>query len=300
MKTVIKSIFSVILSVLICLSAFVTIATAVVKFRLTNVEHYVETVITDEYVDALYNDVYNNTTIVCENLEVQRDTVMSFVEKDELKRISQENFKATFSSLITGAPLEYERFENEGLKDEISKELQAFADEAGIVDEDISEATELTYDYIIDDINATLNYFTQENLDAVSFVSRIPGLDFISNSLFYVCLAVLVVFCVLKFLISGRRRALSATYNVSFMLWLASACWFIPITVIKVHNIAVNIAIAYSGFRLYVQNLINTVIDSFFGISLWCFIVTSVILVASIVTIIVFVVRSNKKPIQEN
>lgn len=299
MKTVVKSIFSVILSVLVFLSAFVTIATAVVKFKLTNVEHYVETVITDEYVDALYDDVYNNVTLVCENLEVHRDTVMSFVSKVELKRISQVNLRATFSSLMTGSPLNNELFEAEGLKAEIYKELEAFANEAGIVGEDISHAADVTYDFIIEDITATLTYFTQDNINSVSFVSRIPGLDFMSNTLFFVCLAALVVLCALKFMICGRRRVLSSAYNVSFMTWLASACWFIPITVIKLQNVAVNIAIAYSGFRIYVRNLINTVIDGFFSISLLFFIVTTLLLVASIVIIIIFSVRSGKRSVNE-
>ena len=295
MKVMIKSIFSVILSVLICLTAFVTVGTAVIKFKLMNTAHYTETVVTDEYVSALRDDVYENVSALCVNLEVHQDTVMSFVSDTELKRLSRANFNVVFSSLIEGVPLEYERFESAELKDEIYKELEAFANEAGIVDEDITEASELTYEYIIDDINSTLTYFTQDNMNSVSFVSRIPALNFIVNSAFFVALAVLAVLCVIKFLVMGRRSTLSYFYNVSFMLWLASACWFIPVTVIKLHNIAVNIAVAYSGFKVYLQNLINAVIDGFFDVSLWAFIISAVLLVASIVTIIVCGVVSSRR-----
>ena len=79
MKVIIKGFFSVILSILIFLSTFVTVATAVVKFKLTNVEHHLETVVTDEYMAALRGDVYENITALCVNLEVHQDTVMSFV-----------------------------------------------------------------------------------------------------------------------------------------------------------------------------------------------------------------------------
>lgn len=296
MKTILKSFLSIALSFLIFLSAFVTIATAIIKFKLTNVEHYIQMVVTDDYVEALRSDVYDNVTIVCENLEVHRDTVMSFVSNAELKRISQVNTRNAFSSLMTGAPVEYELFEADDLKAEIYRELEAFANEHGI-EEDVSQATEITYDYIVDEINETLKYFTQDNMNSVSFVARIPGLNFISNSAFFVVLAILVVLCILKSLVMGKRRALSYAYNVSFMLWLASACWFIPVTVIKLQNIALNIAIAYSGFRLYVQNLINTVIGGFFNVSLWAFIISTLLLVASIVVIIIFIVKSNKDTI---
>ncbi len=295
MKSVIKGFLSVILSILIFLSAFVTVATAVVKFKFANVDHYIETVVTDEYVSALRGDVYENITALCVNLEVHQDTVMSFVSDVELKRISQANFRAIFSSLMNGTPLEYERFESVELKGEIYKELEAFANEVGIVDEDITEASELTYEYIIDDINSTLTYFTQDNMNSVSFVSRIPGLNFITNTSFFVALSVLAVLCVIKFLLMGKRRILSGAYNVSFMLWLASACWFAPITVIKLNNIALKIAIAHSGFRIYVQNLINAVIDGFFNVSLWAFVISTVLLVASIVIIIVYGLRSDRK-----
>lgn len=293
MKTVLKSFLSVVLSVLIFLSAFATIATAIIKFKLTDVEYYIKTVVTDDYVKALRSDVSENVTIVCENLEVHRDTVMSFVSDAELKRISQINTRNAFSSLMNGTPIEYERFENDDLKVEIYRELEAFANEHGI-NEDISQATDVTYNYIIDDINHTLKYFTQDNMNSVSFVSRIPGLNFISNSAFFVALIILVILCILKFLVMSKRRVLSYAYNVSFMLWLASACWFIPVTVIKLQNIASNIAIAYSGFRLYLQNLINTVIGGFFNVSLWAFVISTLLLVASIVVVIIFIIKSNK------
>lgn len=293
MKTVLKSFLSVALSVLIFLSAFATIATAIIKFKLTDTEHYIESVVTDDYVKALRSDVYENVTTICENLEVHRDTVMSFVSDAELKRISQVNTRNAFSSLMDGVPIEYERFNADDLKAEIYRELEAFATEHEI-DEDISQATDVTYEYIVSNISDTLKYFTQDNMNSVGFVSRIPGLKFISDSAFFVILAILVVFCVLKFLIMGKRRVLSYAYNVSFMLWLASACWFIPVTVIKLQNIALNIAIAYSGFRLYLQNLINTVIGGFFSVSLWAFIISTLLLVASIVVIIVFIIKSNK------
>lgn len=303
MKVIIKGFLSVILSILIFLSTFVTVATAVVKFKLTNVEHHLETVVTDEYMAALRGDVYENITALCVNLEVHQDTVMSFVSDVELRRISEANFRATYSSLMTGAPLVYERFESIEMKSEIYKELEEFANEAGIVDEDISEAADITYEYIIDDINSTLTYFTQDNMDSVGFVSRIPGLNFIINNAFFVSLAVLVVLCIIKFLLMGKRRALSGTYNVSFMLWLGSACWFAPIAVIKLNNIAMNIAIAHSGFRLYLQSLINIVIDGFFNVALWAFIISTILLVASIVIILVYSLRSDRKTagvIQEN
>jgi len=295
MKAIVKGFFSVFLSILICLSAFVTIAAAVVKFKLTDVDHLVETVVTDEYVAALRGDVQENMKALCVNLEVEQETVMKFVSDDELKRISDANFRAAFESLMTGVPLEYERFDNVSLKSEIYKELEAFANEVGIVDEDITEASEITYEYVIDDINATLTYFTQDNMNSVAFVSQIPGLDFITTTAFFVFLAVLVVLCVVKFLIMGKRRVLSCSYNVSFMLWLASACWLAPIAVIKLHNIAMNVAIAHSGFRLYLQGLINVVIDGVFNVSLCAFVISAVLLVASIVTILLYSVRSYKK-----
>lgn len=295
MKAIVKGFFSVVLSILICLSAFVTIATAIVKFKLMDVEHHIETIVTDEYIVALRGDIYENMTALCVNLEVHQDTVMLFVSDDELKRISDANFRATFSSLMTGVPLEYERFESVNLKDEIYKELEEFANEVGIVDEDITEASELTYEYIIDDINSTLTYFTQDNMNSVGFVSRIPGLTFITTNAFFVALSALVVLCIIKFLLMGKKRILSGAYNVSFMLWLASACWLAPITVIKLHNIAMNIAIAHSGFRLYLQSLMNIVIDGVFNVALWAFVISTVLLVATIVTILAYSVRSDRK-----
>ena len=300
MKSIIRGFFSVILSIFICLSAFVYVATAVVKFKLADVEYYVKSVITDEYVAALRGDVYENITALCVNLEVKQDTVMSFVYDSDLKRISEVNLRATFSSLMNGTPLEYERFESVDLKDEINRELEEFANEMGIVGEDITEASEITCEYIIDNINTTFAYFTQENMDLVSFVSRIPGLNFIKDSAFFVTVSVLTVLCVVKFLIMGKRRVRSCFYNVSFMLWLASTCWFAPVAVIKLQNIAMKIAIAHSSFRIYVQNLINAVIDGFFNVSLFAFIISTVLLIASIVLIIIYVARRDENTVGIN
>ena len=292
----VRGIFSVILSFLILLSAFVTLGTAVVKYRIADVDYYVESIITDEYVEALRKDVYSNVTIICENLEVDRDTVMSFVDNSALRSISQSHFRTVYTSLFNGSPLEYERFENEALKTKIYNELEAFANEMNIVGEDISAATEETYNYILDDINETLTYFTQENMNMVSFVSKITGLGFATNNAFYIAIAVLVVLCALKLLAMGKRRLLSFAYNTSFMLWLASACWFIPVTVIKLENITLNLAIAYSGFKVYLRNVINSVIGGFFDVTLVAIIVTTALLIASIIVILISLGKKKKTP----
>lgn len=294
----IKGILSVILSFLIFIFSFACIATAALKFKVANVDYYVDEVVTDEYVVALRNDVDNNLKIICENLEIDSETIMAFVDNSELKRVSQNNLRITYSTLMSGTPLEYERLENSDLKAEIYKELEAFANEMGIVDEDISQATELTYEYVMDDINATLTYFTQDNMNVVSFVAGIPGLLFVIGDAFYAVIAALVVLCVLKFLVMGKKRALSFAYNSSFMIWLASACWFIPVTVFKLQDVTTNIAIAHSGFKVYLRNIINSVIDGFFDVSLVAIIISTVLSIGSIVIVLVSGVKKQNKSAQ--
>lgn len=297
MKAV-KGILSVILSFLIFIFSFTCIATAALKFKVANVDYYVDEVVTDEYVSALRDDVNSNLKIICENLEIDSETIMAFVDNSELKRVSQNNLRITYSTLMSGTPLEYERFENSDLKAEIYKELEAFANEMGIVDEDISHATELTYEYVMDDINATLTYFTQDNMNVVSFVAGIPGLSFVIGDAFYAVIAALVVLCVLKFLVMGKKRALSFAYNSSFMIWLASACWFIPVTVFKLQDVTANIAIAHSGLKVFVRNIINAVIDGLFDVSLVAIIISTVLLIGSIALVLVSIAKKQKKSAQ--
>ncbi|MBR5272943.1 MAG: hypothetical protein IKU25_06095 [Clostridia bacterium] len=293
MKKVIKSIVSVILSVLICLSAFVTIATAIIKFKISNIEHYVESVIDDKHIDALYEDIRYSVGTVCENLEVDRDTVMTFVNKEEIKSISQNNFRALFHSVLDGTPLSYKRFDNVAMKDEIYRELEAFANEVGIVEEDLNHATDVTYEYIVDEINKSLIYFTQDDVNMVGFVSEVQILDFAINDSFYVMLAVFIVLCILKVLL-GRKQSLRTMYNVAFMSWLASACWFFPVLIIKIVDVAAGIILAHGGFKIYVQNLINVVIDGFFYVSLFAFILTTILVITMIVLVIIQIARRTK------
>ncbi len=295
MKNVIRSIVSIILSVFIFLSAFAAIASAIIKFRLVNVEHYVDYVVDDNYVNALYDDVKYNVGVVCENLEVDKETVMTYVDKSELKELSKENFRILFNSVLEGADLSYLNYDNPSMKDEIYLELEEFANEMGIVDEDLTYATDVTYDYIVDRINRTLTYFTQENVDMVSFVSQIQILDFVINNAFYITIAALVVLCVIMILLHGKKRIFRTLYKIAFTSWLASACWFFPVLVAKVIDISSGIILAHGGFKLYIQNLINVVIDGFFVVSLWAFVTSAALVILMIVLVLVHVAKCNKK-----
>ena len=268
-----KRVISVILSILIFLFAILSLTTSMFKFVVGDFDGIKNNVLTDSYIDALYSDVNDDVDGECVILEVEAETVMSYITKDNLRDFAEKLFKNQYEVVFQGAKIDNMRYELDGLKADIFNELEAFAQNQGIVDEDISLSATQTYNVIMDSVNDTINYFTNEDLNKASVVSHIPGLSFLSGVGFYIFAALFVICCVLKVLVAKSFGLARTFYYACFMSWLASAIFFFPLLILKIANIPSKIMIAYGGFRIWSQNLVNAILNPSFTISLIVFIV---------------------------
>ena len=293
-----RKIFSVVLSILIFALSFVLILSASIKFRLYDIDYYVERVVTQEYFDALYDDIDDAVTLDCRVLEIERDTVMSFVDKDEISSIAVKRFRSVMSHILYGEPLQAYKFSNPEMMNLIYDELDAFAQSIGLEDEDIETSARKNYEFIINDINKMFDHFSDSDFEKASVISRLPGRSFIMGAGFYVLAVIYVFLIVIKLAVNGKRKLLRSLYNSFFMSWIASALIFFPMLILKMQDIPSKVVIAYSGFRLYVQQLIYSVINPLFLISLVIF---SVLTVLVIIMIVLNVRKAyNTAPVDDN
>lgn len=280
------SVWHVLGFVLLMLSLAATILLFCVRHILLDESVYNAIPETDGFVEGMTAYVLedlNNECDVYDNGDKLFEKLEAVVTKDRVEALSRRYAESVYDSLITGEEPEKiavdsavyrsaidaffatlpaeERPDEESASLTMAKELAdstAAVLQSGLVDKVLPQAHRYIYG------NAT--------------VQRL-------SSLFGWAVAATVVLTALNLMWFGsdfRRRA----YATAGALFLGSSLVFVPFCLIQQHGIADRLVLGHSPLKLYVDGVVNGLIDGMTAVALWVFIVCGVLLLAAIAALV--------------
>lgn len=254
----------------------------------TNSELYVKNVLTDEFYDAVYDEVESYVRKATASVVTIEESAMKEVlDREQIRNIAEIYASNFIYRIFDGkAPEEIPQFSSEKMKNLVRDTIYNGITDAGFeiseeqLESDSSEAYELLRGYVDSSVK-----FIPSMLDGViSKAGEVVSRLVILNTVFTVSVIALAVLVIAKILINFRRGVGSCALSAVAPMWISSAFCFAPFAVLYMYDVTSRLAVTPgTSLYIYLCNAINTALGGGLSFTLTVFVILTVLLIASVV-----------------
>lgn len=278
LRPVLQALLSVILAI--------AVAVTVLLFGLQNVV-YNEKLYSDipedpAFVEGMTAYVLNDLEAECLFYDLPFDTMKNAVTEEWIRELSQEYTAAVYTALCSGNaaedltvdPAPYRAVLDIFFASLPEEERPLDDNAAATLSEELAHSTALVMAGGLSD--TILNYGHR-------FVYGDTLLRRVASYAVWALIAVVVLALLSVIPWGGWRRRVYATAG---SLFIGSALTFVPLWLLQRHGLVDRLVLGESPLKLYVNGILNGMIDGMTAISLWVFVGALVLLAASVVVMV--------------
>lgn len=270
--------------VLLC----VTVAVTLMSFSLRAVferEVYIGAALSDSFVSALYTEVQEYLESECMFYDLPYDTIKTAFSPETVKAVAMERVTVVYDSLLTGEKLPSMAVDPAPFKAAIDSFFETLPFEERPLD---SDASQTIAGELAQSTGLVMGLGISDKLVSIAhpFFADTSPLRRLADLGIALLFAIMMLTAVS--LIPLRSTLRQRAYTTVGTLFIGSALVAVPMWLFVGHDLPSKLAIGDSALREFVRTALYTVINRANGIATIAFVVSTLLLIASVVWLVIF------------
>ena len=276
----VKPVLRVIVSICLFLAILLMMVVGLARFLFLNPSYYTKTVLTDEYYDSVMENVTTSVQEECAILEVTAESMMKFVDRQTVERLSTEYVASLFTAMIGGGEMSETSFDNPAMKPVIREQLEAFASQNHLEVKD--DSVDQIYKVITSAVDRGINILplsTMQHFQAV--FAKLYQLNRLTD-IVWVFVGVSAILVIVQVLLNRPSRSKTA-FSIAAPIWLASCLMFILAMMLYFYRVSERLKMADSPVKWMVSSVLDAVSGHIFATLTVLFVLATILLIVAIV-----------------